>query len=168
MSLTLIASSLAAFAPVLLDVFDFDNDNDKKAAAAVIDIAKNVTGTNTPQSALRALKSNPDSQASFNNQITADLKVLTALLDDRKDARKNYINSHKMADRMAERVMRNNLPLAALVFLIQCGATYFLRDHAALIGATTSAATLVVKHLLDERKEVTGFYFGGSLSRTKT
>lgn len=168
MSMTLIASSLAAFAPVLLDVFDFDNDNDKKAAEAVVNIAKNVTGASTPQTALRALEKNSDSQLIFKKQIDAELSQLTALLDDRKDARKNYINSHKMADRMAERVMRYNLPLAALVLCIQCVATYFLREHAALISATTSATTLVVKHLLDERKEVTGFYFGGSLSRTKT
>lgn len=103
--------------------------------------------------------------AAFNERVVANKHYFELLVADRASARQNYINSHNQADAMADRVMRQNLPLAILVVGIQIGATYFLREEPALLSTATAACTWVIKHLLDERKEVVGFYFGGALSR---
>ncbi len=162
MSIALIAKGLISFAPVL---FDWLTDDDEPMAQKAVDIALAVTGQGSIGEAIATLTDNPAMSDAFNERVLANKHQFELLMADRADARKNYTNSHKQADLMAERIMRGNLLLAILVVGIQIGVTYFLREDPALLSTATAVCTWVIKHLLDERKEVVGFYFGGALSR---
>jgi Na+/H+ antiporter NhaD/arsenite permease-like protein len=156
------AALLTTFAPILKNWLSDDND---KIADKAVDIAQAITGTSNITEAIKSLTQNDHLAATFSEQVTRQSAHFEALLADRSDARENYKNSHKQADRMADRIMVLNLPVALVVVVAQGAATYFLKDNPTLLSTTTAAFTWLIKHLLDERKEVTGFYFGGALSR---
>lgn len=162
MSIAAAASVLVSFAPTLIDWLTGDDD---PVAQKAIDIAKAVTGSPSINDAIEALTGDTSLSAAFNDRVLANQFQFELLLADRASARQNYPNSYKQADSMADRVMRQNLPLAVFMVGAQIGATYFLRESPALLSTATAACTWVIKHLLDERKEVVGFYFGGALSR---
>lgn len=162
MSLTLAANALIAFAPSLKKWLGFGDDS---IASKAIDVATTLTVTKNVNDAVEKLAGNPTLCDAFELQIQQEQVTFEALLADRVNARANYANSHKVADSIASRVMEQNLPLAIVVIIIQCLITYFLREQPALLATATMGCTLILKHLIDERKDVTGFYFGGALKR---
>lgn len=155
---------LVAFAPLLGKWFTGDDD-DSSIADKAVDIAKVVTGSFNADEAINKLQGSETLQATFAAQIAANTKQFDAIQRDRADARKNYVNSQKTADVIALRIMRVNLPIAVALVVTQGVMTYFLRDNPALLSTATAASTWIIKHLLDERKDVTGFYLGSALSR---
>jgi len=155
---------LVAFAP-LLGKWISSEDDDSNIADKAVDIAKTVTGSFNADEAIRKLQSSKTLQATFAAQIAANTKQFDAIQLDRADARKNYVNSQKTADVIALRIMRVNLPIAVFLVVTQAAMTYLLRDNAPLLSTAMAASTWIIKHLLNERKDVTGFYLGSALSR---
>ena len=83
-------------------------------------------------------------------------------------ARSMHKENHEQADKIAERVMRWNLAYVILTLLIQCVSIYYLKDFDTQLTIISTACGWVLKGLLDERRDVTGFYFGSALgSRLK-
>jgi hypothetical protein len=59
--------------------------------------------------------------------------------------------------------MKWNLWSILALVLVNGIAIYFLSEEAAVLATVSNLLGIVIKSLLDERKEVTGFYFGSSV-----
>ena len=139
-----------------------------KVASKVIDLAKQVTGKNTSDEALDAINSSPRLASELKLQIVKnEHEIKMAAYEDRKDARQTYRIHPQQADKIAERVMRYNLPFIVGLVIINCVVLHFFRDDAALLAAVSNVLGMAIKSLFDERKEVTGFYFGGSMDASE-
>jgi hypothetical protein len=83
-------------------------------------------------------------------------------------ARSMHKENHEQADKIADRVMKWNLAYVILTLGIQCVSIYLLKDFGTQLTIISTACGWVLKGLLDERRDVTGFYFGSALgSRLK-
>ncbi len=83
-------------------------------------------------------------------------------------ARSMHKENHEQADKIADRVMKWNLAYVILTLAIQCVSIYLLKDFGTQLTIVSTACGWVLKGLLDERRDVTGFYFGSALgSRLK-
>lgn len=167
MSIVAIAGALSAFSPLIKSWLTDDDDDQESIAKVVVDVAQQVAGELDPSNALGQITSNAELQTMFHESLVARSNDIALLIKDRENARKNYALSRNATDAIAGRVMSYNLPLVILTVIVQVVATYLLRDNAALVSTVSTACGFIIKHLLDERKEITGFYFGGSLSPTE-
>ena len=139
-----------------------------KVANKVIDLAKQVTGKDTPDEALNTVSTNLVYAGELKRQLLQNEHVLKlAAYEDRKDARQTYRIHPQQADKIAERVMRFNLPFIVGLVIINCVVLHFFRHDAALLAAVSNVLGMAIKSLFDERKEVTGFYFGGSMDASE-
>ena len=139
-----------------------------KVASKVIEFAQHATGKETPEEALEAVNSSPGHTPNFRNLVLENEHVLKmAAYEDRKDARQTYRIHPQQADKIAERVMRYNLPFIVGLVIINCVVLHFFRNDAALLAAVSNVLGMAIKSLFDERKEVTGFYFGGSMDASE-
>lgn len=79
-----------------------DSDDAEEVARTVIDTAQNVTGTNTPQDALEAMRADPEQVIAFKKnmaEISAELDK--AYLIDRQNARQRDVELKKLGYRNA-------------------------------------------------------------------
>lgn len=136
-----------------------------KLANKVIDIAKKATGAPSfDEQDVAQLKKDRDMQMAINLALIDSRHQLMELAYlDRADARSAYKIHPEQADKLATLIMRWNLPYIAFLLIANCVALYFLKDHAELLIVIGNVLGMAIKSLFDERKEVTGFYFGGSM-----
>lgn len=135
-----------------------------KLATKVIDFAKEATGFENPEVAREQLIKRNEQKEQFVLAITANEQALQQLaFKDREDARSMYKVHHDQADEIASNIMKYN-PLYILLVIIALGAAYFfLKEKPELLMAATSILSMAVSRLFDERKEVTGFFYGSSM-----
>jgi hypothetical protein len=124
----------------IVDKLKGSDNSAAKLAGKVIEFAQDATGQDTPEE---------------------DLKKLA--FEDRKDARKMYQVHHGQADQIADRIMKWNLVSILVLVVLQCLSYYYLQDQTELLMAVTSIISMAIKSLFDERKDVTGFYYGSSM-----
>lgn len=135
-----------------------------KTAAKLLEMVAGVTGDDNPKRNLALVKESPELQSKIRMLILSNKHELQmAAYQDRADARSTYKQHPEQADKIAERIMRWNLPYIALLLLVNCVAIYFFKEHGALLAAISNVLGMAIKSLFDERKEVSGFYFGGSM-----
>lgn len=99
-----------------------------------------------------------------------ELSVFSKEVEDKDSAREMYADdthgSKDFADDLAKKIIKNNpLYIGGLVLLEICMIMYikfngWSVEVAASIGTTTG---MIIQSLLNERKEIIGFYFGSSL-----
>jgi hypothetical protein len=147
----------------IVDKLKGSDNSAAKLAGKVIEFAQDATGQDTPEAAQERLK-NISAQTKFKSLILdneQDLKKLA--FEDRKDARKMYQVHHGQADQIADRIMKWNLVSILVLVVLQCLSYYYLQDQTELLMAVTSIISMAIKSLFDERKDVTGFYYGSSM-----
>lgn len=156
-----IALGLAKVAPMVAGWLG--GDKAEKAASEVVSIAERVTGLDGPN-ALAVIRSDPDTALAFEQAIMDDKYRLDELyLADKADARAMYQVHHAQTDRISERIMRFNLWAILALVVVNAAAVYLLKAEAAVLATVSNILGIVIKSLLDERKEVTGFHFGSSV-----
>lgn len=128
---------------------------------AVMDIAKEVMGV-SKDSEVTAEKVR-EHQHEIERQVSQqEHEIELALLSDRADARDMYAESRPTTDKIAQRVMRWNVPYVVGLVIVQILVVYFLREHGTLIAIVGNVVGFVVAQLLTERSDIIGFYFGSS------
>lgn len=138
-------------------------DKAEEAVSKVVDIAETITGKKGPD-ALAAINAEPAMALEFQKAIMADKHRLDELyLQDKASARDMYKVHHEQTDKISERIMSYNLWMIFALVIINGTAIYFLKEQAAVLATISNLLGIVIKSLLDERKEVTGFYFGSSV-----
>lgn len=134
-----------------------------KAAQKIVKTAQIVTGVTQPQLLVEALEKDRELAQQVNHEILhTEKELILAQLTDVQDARQMYQVEHKMADKIADRVMSQNHCLVILLLILNGLAVYFINDSTAmavvgnLLGGSIAA-------LWQERQQITGFYHGSSL-----
>jgi len=148
----------------IIDKLKGSDNGAAKLAGKVIEFAADATGYTTTDTVLDKLQANPAAMQAFKDNVLSNEHELKKLaFEDRKDARKMYQVHHGQADQIAERIMKWNL-VAILALVIIQGLTYhFFKEQTELLMAVTSIISMAIKSLFDERKDVTGFFFGSSI-----
>lgn len=158
-----IISGLVSLAPSIGKLIA--GDKGEQAAQAVADIAREVTGSNDVDKAVKQIQGDPQAQLAFLKMLEQNKTKLDELyLADRQNARAMYGKHNEQADKIADRVMKWNIAYAVIIALAQIIAlTQFtdLPDSVVIIIGNVSG--WIIKGVLDERKDVTGFYFGSSI-----
>lgn len=90
------------------------------------------------------------------------LDLLSLDISEMKNARDMYKNTdHKMADKIADRVITWNLWVVMVAILIEIVAVIYIDDKV-LIAIISGAIGSVTTALLQERQQVINFFFGSS------
>lgn len=135
-----------------------------KVASKVLDFASQITGESDPVKIQKALSTDPTLAAELKQTLVAnEHEIDMAPYKDRANARQMYSVHNSQADKIAERVIKYNPLYILLCLIVQSLALYFLHENASLLSLITSVLTMAIKSFFDERKEVTGFYFGSSM-----
>jgi hypothetical protein len=118
MPLIPIALSLAGqFAPAIIKYFT-NSDTAAAVAGQVVDIAKTVTGTDTPEAAVAALQADPALAMQFQTAVMANETDLEkAYLADRQDARARDV---KLAEAGRRNVRADVMVVMDVVGLVAC------------------------------------------------
>jgi hypothetical protein len=141
------------------------SDNDAaKVASKVLDFASQVTGESDPVKIEKALSNDPKLAAELKATLMAnEHEINMAPYKDRKDARAMHNQHPEQADKIADRIMKYNLPYILFLLVANCLAMFFLREYSAILAIISNLIGMTLKSLFDERNCVTGFYFGSSM-----
>jgi len=133
-----------------------------KAADKVIDVAKAVTGLQSPEEITARLQQDTQLAAQLRVKlIDNEQEIIRLEFADRADARGMYKVQHEMADRIANWVMKFNLPAIVILLIANCLIVHFVTNPAVslaignIIGASVQA-------LWQERQSIINFFFGSS------
>lgn len=133
---------------------------------------------NTPEAVEAELKNNPDAllkikeleqkeEASIRQHIFNMAKLEQAKFDK---AHTTYQSTdHKMADNIAKQIIDRNLPIIAVLVIINILVVYYLQDKASLIAIASNIIGVSIANLFNERQAIVNFFFGSSIgSKDKT
>ncbi len=94
---------------------------------------------------------------------TKALELLEMDIKDLKDARSMYKSGkNKMADSIADRVIKLNLWVVLIAILIEIISVIYITDKV-LIAIISGAIGSVTTALIQERQQVINFFFGSSI-----
>lgn len=156
--------SLIKFVPSLIGMFA--GDKAESAVTDVLEIGKTALGLDKNSDVLAVIEADPEQARLFQEAVMKDKYRLEELyVEDKQSARDMYKSTdHTQADKISDNIIENNAKYAILIglaqILILIWATSIPPEALVIIGNVSS---WLIKGFLDERKEVTGFYFGSSL-----
>lgn len=155
-----IALALAGqFAPSIIKYFT-NSDTAGAVAGQVIDIAKKVTGADTPDAAMSALRADPALAMQFQVAVMAnDADLEKAYLADRQNARGRDV---AMVQAGRYNLRADLLAFFAVGGLVLC--VYFISSDVALPERAVNAIMFVAGVLASAVRDVYGFEFGSSRS----
>lgn len=82
-------------------------------------------------------------------------------------AHDTYKHENAMADRIAEQVIRYNLPVVGILVIINVLVLHYFKDDATLIAIASNVIGVAMGHLFNERQAIVNFFFGSSLGSKK-
>lgn len=159
-----IALALAKFVPDVISLFSHKRGKQAQDAISAIENVANTLTGKTGDDAVAAIEADPQLAYEFKIAVMADSHISEQLkADDRKDARAAYKVNHEQADKVAQSIMKLNLPSVLALALINIAAVYFLKEYGPILAIASNLIGIVIGRLLSERESVVGFYFGSSL-----
>jgi hypothetical protein len=91
------------------------------------------------------------------------LEIEKEFLEDTQNAREMYQNTgHKMADSIAEKVIKINLPVIFCLIVANVAAVWLLQGKGEIIAIVSNFIGIAIGHLFNERQSVINFFFGSS------
>ncbi|CDS48910.1 Phage protein [Polaromonas sp. CG9_12] len=157
--ITLALTLAGQFAPSLIKHFT-NSETAAAVAGQVIDMARTVTGTGTPDEALASLKADPALALQFKlAALQADTELEKASLADRANARGRDV-ALAQAGRMNWR--GDLLAFFAVGGLVLC--VYFIARDADMPERAVNAVMFIAGVLASAVRDVYGFEFGSSRS----
>jgi hypothetical protein len=156
--------ALLQFAPKIIGLFGDDDSKAAKIGDTIAGIAQSVTGSKSVDESAAKLISNPQLAHDFESAVMKSKTVIERLDEQsRHRASEQYKTSHKMADKIAWRIMVWNLPIIAVMAVVNLLAAYFMSNLGALLAVVSNLIGVVIGALITERQQVTSFHFGSSL-----
>lgn len=84
-------------------------------------------------------------------------------LEDVKDARDMYEKaSHEQSDKIADIVIKYNLPIIGVLVLVNIIAVFQLRQYQGMVAIISNFIGITISQLFSERQSVINFFFGSS------
>jgi len=175
MALPLLA--IASAIPSLINLFT----GEKSRTDSVIELAKTagkalgMKEEATPVSVVSHLSSNPDAVIKLkeleneavkleNEHLREQIVEQNRHIEHKEDTRhKTYRTNSSQADKIADQVIKMNLPIIALLTIINISLVYFMQEQATLIAIASNIIGVVIGKLLGERQSIINFFFGSSV-----
>ena len=101
------------------------------------------------------------------DRMNWEKEIYALEIDDRKSSRKMYIVKSEKADEIASAIITWNLPVIALLLIIEITCVIYLKNEPALLAVISSAIGAVSQALISERLTVIQFFYGSSLGSKK-
>jgi hypothetical protein len=74
-----------------------------------------------------------------------------------------YQINHAMADTIAKQIISRNLPIIAILVLVNISVVYYMEDKPSLIAIASNIIGVAIANLFNERQAIVNFFFGSSL-----
>ena len=142
------------------------------ASVAVGALISSVLGVeNEPEAIERALRTDPDAfvkikELEYKEQDSLRAQVLAlAKLESEKynKAHETYQTKNDMADKIALQVINRNLPIIAILVILNVGIVHLFKENATLIAIASNVIGISIGNLFAERQAIVNFFFGSSL-----
>ncbi|WP_294962617.1 hypothetical protein [Sulfurimonas sp.] len=78
-------------------------------------------------------------------------------------AHETYQNKGDMGDKIAEQIIKRNLPIIGILVIVNVLLVYFLKDSATLIAIASNIIGITIGNLFAERQAIVNFFFGSSI-----
>lgn len=126
---------------------------------------------NEPEAIATALKNDPDAfikikELEFKeaDSLRAQVLALAKLEQDKYNkAHETYQTKHDMADKIALQIINRNLPIIAVLVIMNVGIVHLFKDNATLIAIASNVIGISIGNLFAERQAIVNFFFGSSL-----
>ena len=79
------------------------------------------------------------------------------------ESHETYRIQHAMADTIANQIISRNLPIIAILVLVNISVVYFMEDKPSLIAIASNIIGVAIANLFNERQAIVNFFFGSSL-----
>lgn len=125
----------------------------------------------TPEAVQEELRTNPEAVLKL-KQIEVDhkekieeykLKEKELLFKKFETSHESYQQKNTMADKIADQVIKYNLPVIALLVIVNVLVVHYFKDDASLIAIVSNIIGLAIGKLFSERQAVINFFFGSSI-----
>lgn len=149
---------------------------------SVIDLAKKAgealgMENASPEDVLKHIEQNPDAvvklkelefnaKALENEHLRKQIEEANRHEEQKRGmAHETYRIKNDKQDRIAEQIIRFNLPVIFLLVCINIALVYFLRDkeYSTLIAIASNIIGVVIGNLMNERQAIINFFFGSSM-----
>lgn len=149
---------------------------------SVIDLAKKAgealgMENASPEDVLKHIEQNPDAvvklkeieynaKALENEHLRKQVEEANRHEEQKRGiAHETYRMKNDKQDRIAEQIIRYNLPVIFLLVCINIALVYFLRDkeYSTLIAIASNIIGVVIGNLMNERQAIINFFFGSSM-----
>lgn len=106
--------------------------------------------------------------------LELDFKELQLELESKKEdnrhteakynkAHETYQSKSDMANDIATQIINRNLPIIALLVVINVALVYLMKDNSALIAIASNIIGVAIGNLFNERQAIVNFFFGSSI-----
>jgi uncharacterized membrane protein len=126
---------------------------------------------NNPDAIAKELKNNPDAMLKLKELELANeadlraqvIKLNEIELDRYKTAHQSYQVKGVEADSIADSIINYNLPIIAILVLVNIALVYFMRERSELIAIASNIIGVAIGNLFNERQAIINFFFGSSI-----
>ena len=142
------------------------------ASVAIGSLVSSVLGVeNTPEAVAKEIKENPEALLKLkeleykeNESLRKQVLELARLEGAKYDkAHETYQNKSEMADGIAKQIIDRNLPIIAILVVVNVLLVYFMKDEATLIAIASNIIGITIGNLFAERQAIVNFFFGSSI-----
>ena len=171
-----IGNTIGKVAPMLGTLLAPATGGASLAIGALVSSALGVE--NTPEAVHAELKKNPDALLKLKElEFKEEASIRQHIFDLAKIEQEKYLkahdtyqnSNHEMADKIAMQIVKNNLPIIALLVMSNIGVVWAFEDNATLIAIASNVIGVAIGHLFNERQAIVNFFFGSSMgSKNKT
>ena len=125
----------------------------------------------TPEAVERELSKNDPTVLLKLKELEANQKVELEriMLEYQRLENEKYMKAHDtyqtnnaMADKIAEQIIKNNLPVIGVLVILNVAIVHFF-EKPALIAIASNVIGVAIGHLFNERQAIVNFFFGSSL-----
>ncbi len=81
----------------------------------------------------------------------------------RGQSHESYRTNNQQADKIADLVIKWNLPIIAILVLVNILIVYYMQDNATLIAIVSQVIGIAIGKLFSERQAIIDFFFGSSI-----
>lgn len=125
---------------------------------------------NNPQAVAEALRS-PEALEKLKQLELREKEILNKhILELAKLENEKYKTSHstyqlksEMADNIAKDIIKRNLPIIAVLVVVNVALVYYMKNEATLIAIASNIIGITIGNLFAERQAIVNFFFGSSI-----
>ena len=115
---------------------------------------------NNPEAMLKLKQLELDNEDSLRAQV---IRLNEIELDKYKTAHDTYKTNGVEANSIAESIINYNLPIIAILVLVNIALVYLMEDRSELIAIASNIIGVAIGNLFNERQAIINFIFGSSV-----